>query len=357
MTTLAELRTMERDRDWPSERLPADAEGFLRELGGPTLLHVSGADASRCRVISTLLHGNEPSGIRAVHRWLQAGEQPAVDLWIFIGAIDTALTPPGFAHRSLPGRIDLNRCWLPPFEGEEGALAREVLDRLRELAPEALVDIHNNTGHNPPYGVGSSDSPAELNIVGMFGERFVYSHLRLGTLVEAGLEICPSVTVECGRAGDPKADDIAHRGLCRFVGRETLELGRVEVPHMQVLERPVRVCVAANTRLAFGEVPDAEADLTVVSDIDRHNFELLDPGVRIGWLGSRGAWPVEALDEDGRDLSREFFCVKGPMLQTKTSLMPIMMTTHPRNALLDCLFYVVKPGPDRGTRAEDRKAS
>ncbi len=48
----------------------------------------------------------------------------------------------------LPGARDLNRCFVPPWSGPEGELAAEALRLLREAGCEALVDLHNNTGHN-----------------------------------------------------------------------------------------------------------------------------------------------------------------------------------------------------------------
>jgi hypothetical protein len=35
--------------------------------------------------------------------------------------------------------------------------------------------------------------------------------------MEATAALCPTATVECGRAGDPAADETAHAGLQRFL--------------------------------------------------------------------------------------------------------------------------------------------
>jgi hypothetical protein len=43
--------------------------GFLAQLGGPTAIHITGHDTRRCRVVVTLLHGNEPSGLKAVGKY------------------------------------------------------------------------------------------------------------------------------------------------------------------------------------------------------------------------------------------------------------------------------------------------
>ena len=47
--------------------VPSDEANLLAWLGGPALLRIAGRDRSRSRAVSALLHGNEPSGLRAVH--------------------------------------------------------------------------------------------------------------------------------------------------------------------------------------------------------------------------------------------------------------------------------------------------
>ena len=191
------------------EALPDTVEAFLARLGGPTLVHLAGRDRSRIRAFATLLHGNEPSGARALHRWLRSDAQPAVDMLCFVGAVDAARAAPGFAQRMLHGSRDLNRCFQAPYKGDEGELAEALLRRLRDHACEALIDVHNNTGHNPPYAVATRTDPERLALCGWFAERFVDCNLRLGTLIEATEDDFPGIALECGRAGDPLADAAA----------------------------------------------------------------------------------------------------------------------------------------------------
>jgi hypothetical protein len=341
------LRDLRVGRDLLPERLPPDAPDFLRLLGGPALLRLAGRDGSRTRVVSTLLHGNEPSGLRALLRYLRAGHVPAVDTLLFVGAVDTALAHPAFGHRTLPGARDLNRCWRPPWTGAEGALARAVLDALHAARPECLVDVHNNTGHNPVYGVAFRVGHAELSLVSLFGERIVHTPIELGTLVEATISSFPSVTIECGRAGDPAADEAAWRGLCRYLDWERIDFAKPLVP-VTCFEAPVRIEVRPGVRLVFGE-RRGEAEVTISSDIDRHNFERLEAGTPFGWLREDADWPFRARGHDGADRSRELLLVEDGVLRARRSFVPIMMTTDPRIALSDCLFYAVQPaGVRRG---------
>jgi hypothetical protein len=336
------LRSLHIGNELLPETLPADPLDFLRLLGAPTLLRVAGRDRSRCRIVSTLLHGNEPSGLHAVLRYLREQRVPAVDTLIFIGAVETALAKPAFGHRALPDARDLNRCWRPPWEGTEGALAQTLLDRIHAARPECLIDLHNNTGHNPVYGVAFRVGHAELSLVSLFGERIVHTPIELGTLVEATIDSFPSVTIECGRVGDPAADESAWRGLCRYLDWEEIDFARPLV-RVMCFEAPIRVELRQDIRLAFGERMDPGAELTISNDIDRHNFDELAVGTPFGWLRDGAAWPFEARAADGREWSRELFSVEGGVLRSKRPFVPIMMTTDHRIALSDCLFYAVQP--------------
>ena len=331
--------------------IPADATAFLARLGGPCSIHIEGHDPSRTRVVTTLLHGNEPSGFIAAHRWLRDGKTPAVNTMLVIANVEAALAEPGFGYRMLPGCSDLNRCFKGPFETADGRLAREILDAVKGASPEAVIDVHNNTGHNPPYGVGVEPTRAALQLVALFGKRYVWSHLSLGALMEV-LPDLTAVTVEVGRSGDPRADDVAHAGLVEFLERERLFDENGE-PDVQVLLMPMRVCLRPGARLAISDGPErdttpagADADLTIFQDLDRHNFEVVESGTPIGLVPGND-WPLTLMDEDGQDRVREMFSIDAGVLRTKRSMIPIMITTDPVAATSDCLFYVVQelPGP------------
>lgn len=80
----------------------ADVEAFLRYLGGPASIFLEGPDNSRTRAFVTLLHGNEPSGVMALFRWLKSGRQPAVNTLCIVASVGTALATPLFSQRILP---------------------------------------------------------------------------------------------------------------------------------------------------------------------------------------------------------------------------------------------------------------
>lgn len=336
--------------------IPADPAAWLATLGGPVAIRVPGRDRGRCRAVVTLLHGNEPSGVRAVHGWLRDGLEPATDALIVVASVEAALAEQPFTTRQLPGAPDLNRLFLAPGHATpHGRLAAAILAAVLETRPEALVDIHNNSGHNPAYGVARRPGPAELALCALFGGIVVRYDLRLGALIEATEHLFPSVVVEAGRAGDPAADAVARAGLDRLLGESDLLAGAGARPaaELRLLGAPVRVEAAPGTTLAFGSGPGpagaaSSPDLVVDEEVDRHNFELLPAGTPLGWVREGAAWPLAARGADGREVSRALFSVQGGRLVAAAPLVPIMMTTDARIALSDCLFYAVREEPGSG---------
>ena len=328
--------------------VPADAVAWLRELDGPTAIRVPGRDSSRLRVAVTLLHGNEPSGLRAVQAWLRSDAVPATDTLLVLGAIDAALAEPVLTTRQLPGAPDLNRVFAFPDQAtKHGRFAQALLELIADPRTEALIDLHNNSGRNPAYGVIQRADPAESVLVGLFADTAVVYGLRLGALLELTADRLPSAVIECGLAGDPAADAVAHRGLQRFLGEDDL-LDRLPPP-LRVLGDPVRVEVAAGVTVAFdaeavdGRAREGSAQLLLDSAIDRLNFAAVSAGTVLGSVAAGAPWPLVARGADGRDRSRELFAVEGSRLVTLCELTPIMMTTSPAIAHSDCVFYATSP--------------
>lgn len=329
--------------DGAAAELAATPGEFLARLPGPLEIFQRGRDRSRYRVVVGMLHGNEPSGLVAIHRWLRAGRTPAVDTSLFVVAVEAARLPPGLAHRMPPGRRDLNRSFAGPFDDVDGALARALHRRIAHRPCEALIDLHNNTGRNPPYGVLTRPSPAHLALVSLFADTTcLLSELKLGTLLEVIADAFPAVTIECGQAHTPAADDVATRGLTRFLDSERLPLASVPESH-RFFEQPVRVNLRSGIRLAFAEQPVSEVDLTLRPDIENHNFQRPADGTVVGWLQPGAAWPFRSADAAGRDVSRDCFVLGDDgVLRWRGDLVPIMMTTDARVAFADCLCYLMR---------------
>ena len=126
---------------------------FLEVLGGPACIFLDGDNTDSTRAFVTLLHGNEPSGVMALFRWLKSARRPAVNIVCIVASVTAAMETPLFSNRMLPGTRDLNRCFRPPFDDEQGQLAEEILEILHMHRPEAVIDMHNTSGSGPAFGV------------------------------------------------------------------------------------------------------------------------------------------------------------------------------------------------------------
>jgi len=320
-------------------------EAFLAGLGQATEIRITGRDPSRWRALIVLMHGNEPSGPIAAWRWLRSGQQPAVDISVFVLAVDAAIEPPGFAHRMLPGKRDLNRCFYPPFDDDDnGRVAGEVLRRVRGRSCEALIDMHNNTGQNPAYGIINKPGLLRLKLVEFFTDSCcVLSDLAVGALTEVIVDEIPSVAIECGHAADPGAHDLALRGIERFVSVNDLELDTELDRDITMFDHPLRVRLRPGVVVCFDDHVHPEYQLTLRSDIDTHNFRTLEPGTVVGWLRDDCDWPFTATGADGREVSHEHFVQSGNELRFATERVPVMMTTNSQVAAQDCLCYLMHP--------------
>ncbi len=317
-------------------------EEFLERLAGPSWLVIPGRDRSRSRAFVTLLHGNEPSGVRALHAWLRAGARPAVDLVVFVGSVQTALTLPQFSHRNLPGHRDLNRCFRSPFVGAEGRLAQEVLERLRALQPEALIDLHNTSGSSPAYGLTTRADAPQAALTSLFGQHLILTRMRLGAIMEALEDECPTVTIECGGVRSAQSDTVALVGLTEYAAADPL-FTKDHTQPLTLLRDPIRVELRKGAQVAYASGAVPEMDLTLAADIDERCFALLPPGEVLGWLGPAGTAALDARDAQGNDRTGELFAARDGRLLAARPLQLLMVTTEPRIALGDCLFYVVLP--------------
>ena len=250
------------------------AEDFLQKLTTPVCLHLEGEDSSRTRALVTLIHGNEPSGFIALHRWLQSGRRPAVNILCLIPSVAAAQKAPLFSHRVLPGGRDLNRCFSSPFTGGEGELAAEILETLETSRPEAVVDMHNTSGSGPGFGVAISADHKHQALISLFASEMVTNDLRLGALMEIAEHLVPTVTIECGGRLDEDAHTLAWQGLQTYFTKKDIFEEPDNDNKLKVYINPVRLEIKKDCQLSYADKPQAGFDLTLKPDIERFNYRM-----------------------------------------------------------------------------------
>ncbi len=317
-----------------------DATRLHEILPGPALLHLPG-QRTPALFVSVLLHGNETTGWEAVRRLLaRHADRPLPRaLTLFIGNVQAARE----GRRVLPGQQDYNRIWRGEGRAPEHQLARQVLAELDRREWFAAVDVHNNTGKNPHYACVNRLENRFLHLARLFSRTVVY-FIRPDTVLSLAMASrCPAVTVECGQPG--QARGVAH--VSEFL-EACLHLDHF--PEHPLTHRDVdlfhtvaTVKIPPSVRFGFGDREGV--DLCLLPDIDRFNFTELPAGTAFGRVLRNDLQPFTVTDEAGREVFPRFFDINAGWIQTRTPVMPSMLTLDREVIRQDCLCYLMERLP------------
>jgi hypothetical protein len=221
-------------------------------------------------------------------------------------------------------------------------MCRQILGALDAFRPQCLIDIHNTSGTGPAFAVTTDHTPQHEALVTNFCEKMIVTDIRLGSLMEAGEAICPTVTIECGGAIDTYADGVAAQGLKAYLrSPDPLVLNATDIP-METLRNPVRVELKPPFGIAYGDGPGASG-VVLRNVVERYIFGTARVNERLGWLGPEGLQALTAQTSNGREVLAELFTVGvDNELLTARALKLFMVTSHPAAAIGDCLFYAVR---------------
>jgi predicted deacylase len=320
-------------------------------LGAPTLIHLRG-EREPALFVAVLMHGNETVGWEAIRALLGERQQRfgalrlPRSLSLFIGNVTAAA-----AHvRHLPGQPDYNRVWpgseLPPTPEHE--MMAQVVARLAERGVFASVDVHNNTGCNPHYACVNRLDDAFLHLASLFGRTVVYFTRPRGVQSLAMAELCPAVTLECGKVGDARGVEHARDYLDACLRLSALPAHPVVARDIDLFRTVARVRLAVDASFAFAP---GEGDIVLSPELERLNFRELPRGTALGRVHGGHGFRLEVQDELGRDVGEDYFQVEDGELRLKRAVMPSMLTCNEVVIRQDCLCYLMEryrvPGADR----------
>jgi hypothetical protein len=314
---------------------------FLGKFSGPTRIRIPGKETSRCRILVTLLHGNEPSGFTALHQLLKQEIVPAVTIYCYLIAIEAAELKPVFSHRQVPGKRDYNRCFGPPYNiDDQGPVCKSLLEEIVDLKPEAVVDMHNTSGEGPSFGVTTSYDEKHDEIVSLFTDRLIVTNLRLGAIMETNTDEVPVVTIECGGVFEEAADRIAFDGLKRFFTVDELFALSPKDYGIELYYNPLRIELHQATSLDYGNEQSANCDITLKTEIEHHNFGLVTKDTLLGWVAADAMDKLAAFDAERLNHFKELYREENGGLYPRFNQKMFMITSNPEIARSDCLWYV-----------------
>lgn len=313
--------------------LPAARLGEV--LPGPSLIHLPGRRTPPL-FVSVLLHGNEDTGWLAAQSVLKkfvTAELPRA-LSLFIGNVEAART----GLRRLDGQPDYNRVWPGGEEAHpaEAAMMQEVVDAMRARGVFASIDIHNNTGLNPHYACVNRLEQDFLHLAVLFSRIVVYFIRPRGVQSAAFAELCPAVTVECGKPGTPGGVEHAAAFIEACLHLSGFPAHPLPPHDVDLFHTVATVKIPEQLSFGFG-APDADIDF--VPELDHYNFRELAHGDAWGRV-RQGR--LLALDETGTDIGDRLFDYRKNEITLRRPLMPAMLTRDERVIRQDCLCYLME---------------
>ena len=284
----------------PRGFLETPARDLHRLLRGPTLIHLPGRRTPEL-FVSLLLHGNEDTGLVALQEVLRAhaGRVLPRAMSILIGNVEAARE----GLRRLDHQPDYNRVW-PGTELHVDTPEHAAMSEVREIMAArglfASIDIHNNTGLNPHYGVVNRLDPAILHLALLFSRTVVWFRGPAGSQSAAFSPLCPSVAVECGKPGNPASEAQAARFIDACLHLAAFPDHGVREHDIDLYHSVATVKVRAGRQLRLRR--RIGADVNFDPQLDHMNFRELEAGALFGH--TRHAAPLDVRDETGQRRQR-----------------------------------------------------
>lgn len=332
--------------------LSADYEQFLLSLTGPTVIDLPGKDKNRCRVFLTLMQGDEPSGLIAIHRYLtensELGNKPETNIRFIICSVEAAMQRPLFTTRYTDGGMDINRCFGKKCSSEcigeiqSGYCQRANLieQAIREVNPEMVIDLHNASSPTPTFAVCSTVTTDTLSLASFFCQTLILSDLHIGSIMEQDFN-CPFITIECGGGLDEQAHEVAFSGISQVCNCDAIGYIHQE-KSVEVIYRPLRLQLQAGVNLSFAKHDEGYSGVTLKDNIECFNFGSAHQDEMLGWIDGKGLNNLQLVNKNGKDVLDDYFYTRENQLVSRHNIKLFKATTNKVIATKDCLFYLVK---------------
>ncbi|MDO6428723.1 succinylglutamate desuccinylase/aspartoacylase family protein [Thalassotalea sp. 1_MG-2023] len=322
--------------------LKGDFQQFLLSLDVPTIIDISGKNVDKTRVITTLLHGNEPSGFIAMHRWLTGDSlihKPETNLRFIIVSIEAATSTPLLSTRYLANGIDINRCFGSSLNHGYYQRANLIEQAIKAVSPEVVIDIHNTPSDCPSFAVTPLVSNEGLTASSFFSDTLVLSGISRGALMEQNFG-CPVITIECGGSQDEQAHAVAFQGISELASCSNLS-NYHQKNNVKIFYKPLCLMVNTDVDLHFSQHDEGYSGVTFINKIEQLNYGGVKEGQLLGWLDEHGLDNLMLINDVGDNVIDKYFAVRDNRLVSLSCFKVFMATNNVNIAKNDCLFYMV----------------
>lgn len=321
-------------KEFPKELLTCEPQDVLDILEAPTLFYFTGTKKPAV-FISAFMHGNETTGFYVFQELIRrhgANQWPR-DVYFFISNVWAAKE----GKRRLDHQPDFNRIWK---DGElpENKMAMAVMKAVQPKSLFAVIDIHNNAGRNPHYGIVHGLGETHLNLAALFDKTCLYFSEPDYTCSDAFGHFCPAVTIEAGLPGNLAGITHALEFVDHVMNLKGLPDKSLPDLDLDILSSLGTVLLESRSQV--GIKPEA-GDICFEKDFDLMNFKLVPAGSVFGYY--TGAHRLKFIDDHGRDGTDGFFEHRGGKIMTRHAMVPVMLKTDKHVLKTNCVGYAMLP--------------
>jgi hypothetical protein len=218
-------------------------------------------------------------------------------------------------------------------------MAKDIVNIMKRKKVFASIDVHNNTGLNPHYACINKLDNKFLQLANLFGRLTVYFTRPKGVQSSAFAEICPAVTLECGRPDQPYGVEHAYNFIESCMHLHEIPDKPVHHQDIDLFHTVAQVKMLDGTDFSF---TDTQAPLVLDDSLEKLNFTEISPGTRFGIMDGQQGLPLIAFNESGQEVTDRYFSIENNQLQVIRSTMPSMLTLDEQVIKQDCLCYLME---------------
>ncbi len=304
---------------------------FLKWLGDTSIIKTSEEENSEV-IISCLVHGMEPSGYYATHKFLKKIKHEEIRLkkpvsFIFVN-VKAALKKPYFTHRFLKDQMDMNRIWVDTGEFErQNFKVFKIKEHIINEKPKLLVDFHNTSAKNPAFIVSPTNNLNTIKLASTLVKNVIQIEW-LGTLAKFASNYCDSFVLECGKYNSKKSHEMAYEALEKIMIYQDVMDGKINLgTEILISKNTQKITLPDYTSFNFSKQNTGE-DIVLMPGIENYNFKELKTGTIIGWENKKGT------------IKSDFLEVKDGMIMTTDKEFMFNMLTDNTNIIRsDVLGY------------------
>ena len=330
--------TLSQVENFPNKLLEVSANKLYTIFPQPTILHLQGKKPEPL-FISILQNGNETTGLKKKKKLLNKYKDvtPPRSTSIFFGNSQAAR----YGKRVLDHQPDYNRVWPSTTEPfcQETEIMKRIVEEMKQRRVFASIDIHNNTGLNPYYACINKLDNQFIQLAALFGHMVVYFLTPKGVQSLAFSELCPSVTVECGKPDSHGNVDRVFDYVDTILHMNDIKNDPVSPYNIDLFHTVARVVIPANTSFSF---TDHNAEILLKEGLDKMNFSETPADTCFGVVQSGSKAKFMAFNENDIEVTENYFYMNEKKIRTSKPVMPAMLTMDETIIRQDCLCYLME---------------